>query len=122
LPADWWRGCDAPVVSRLRAAGSVLIGKSTTSEFACGLPDPTKGLLPDPTNSSLIARNPWNVDHSPEGSSSGTAVAVAAGMVLGGLGTDTSGSVRGPAAANGNDLSPLLRANHSWDIDLAPNL
>jgi aspartyl-tRNA(Asn)/glutamyl-tRNA(Gln) amidotransferase subunit A len=94
LDPDWGKGTDAPVVARLRAAGSVVLGKSTTSEFACGLPDPDKGFL--------IPHNPWNLEHSPAGSSSGTGIAVAVGLALGGLGTDTGGSVRGPAAHNGH--------------------
>ncbi len=93
LDPTWGAGVDAPVVARLRAVGGVVVGKSTTSEFACGAPDPTKGFP--------IPRNPWNTDHSAAGSSSGTGIAVAAGLVLGGLGTDTGGSVRAPAAANG---------------------
>lgn len=94
LDPDWGKGIDAPVVARLRAAGSVILGKATTSEFACGMPDADKGFP--------IPRNPWNTDHTPAGSSSGTGIAVAAGLALGGLGTDTGGSVRGPAAANGH--------------------
>ena len=94
LDPAWGEGTDAPVVARLRAAGSVFLGKSTTSEFAIGLPDPEKGFL--------VPHNPWNVEHTPAGSSSGTGVAVAAGLALGGLGTDTGGSVRGPACVNGH--------------------
>jgi aspartyl-tRNA(Asn)/glutamyl-tRNA(Gln) amidotransferase subunit A len=94
LDPGWGKGIDAPVTARLRAAGSVLVGKSTTSEFAIGMPDDTKGFP--------IPHNPWNVLHTASGSSSGTGIAVAAGMVLGGLGTDTGGSVRGPAAVNGH--------------------
>ncbi len=71
-----------------------MIGKSTTGEFACGQPDPEKGFP--------IPRNPWNIEHTPGGTSSGTAIAVAAGLALGGLGTDTGGSIRAPAAANGH--------------------
>lgn len=94
LAPDWGKDVDAPVVERLRAAGSVIVGKSTTSEFACGAPDPDKGFL--------IPRNPWNTEHTAAGSSSGTGIAVAAGLALGGLGTDTGGSVRGPASVNGH--------------------
>lgn len=94
LAPDWGKGTDAPVVARLRAVGSVFVGKSTTSEFACGMPDDTKGFP--------IPHNPWDLDRTPAGSSSGTGIAVAAGLTLGGLGTDTGGSVRGPAAANGH--------------------
>ncbi|MDX6241439.1 MAG: amidase [Kribbellaceae bacterium] len=86
----WGDQQDAPVVSRLRAAGGVITGKTTTMEFATGLPDPSK---PFP-----IPRNPWNPDHWTGGSSSGTGNGVAAGAFLGGLGTDTGGSIRGPAA------------------------
>ncbi|MFV0309937.1 MAG: amidase [Desertimonas sp.] len=94
LAPGWGGGVDAPVVARLRAAGGVVVGKATTSEFAIGLPDPATG-FPVPCN-------PWNLDHSPAGSSSGTGIAVAAGLVAGGLGTDTGGSVRGPASMNGH--------------------
>jgi aspartyl-tRNA(Asn)/glutamyl-tRNA(Gln) amidotransferase subunit A len=86
-------GPDSPVVARLRGAGAVVLGKSTTSEYALGMPDPETGYR--------VPRNPWSLDHTPAGSSSGTGIAVAAGLALGGLGTDTGGSVRGPAAANG---------------------
>ena len=58
--------------------------------------------MPDAEKPFLVPRNPWNVDHTPSGSSAGTGIAVAAGLALGGLGTDTGGSVRGPAAANGH--------------------
>lgn len=94
LDPEWGKGVDAPVVARLRSAGTVLLGKTTTSEFAIGLPDPDKGFP--------IPRNPWNLDHTPAGSSSGTGITVAAGLALGGLGTDTGGSVHGPAAQNGH--------------------
>jgi aspartyl-tRNA(Asn)/glutamyl-tRNA(Gln) amidotransferase subunit A len=86
----WWQGEDAPVVARLRAAGAVITGKTTTMEYAIGLPDPDK---PFP-----IPRNPWDPATWPGGSSSGTGAGVAAGMFLGGLGTDTGGSIRIPAA------------------------
>ena len=94
LDRAWGAHWDAPVVERLRAAGAVIIGKTVTSEYACGAPDPDNG-FPMP-------KNPWNLEHSASGSSAGTGIAVAAGMVLGGLGTDTGGSVRAPAAANGH--------------------
>lgn len=82
------------MVARLRAAGAVLMGKTVTSEFACGAPDPDKG-FPFP-------RNPWDLERTAAGSSAGTGIAVAAGMGLGGLGTDTGGSVRAPASVNGH--------------------
>jgi aspartyl-tRNA(Asn)/glutamyl-tRNA(Gln) amidotransferase subunit A len=84
---------DAVVVARLRAAGAIVMGKTSTMEFACGLPDASK---PFP-----VPRNPWDLDTWPGGSSSGTGSGVAAGMFLGGLGTDTGGSVRIPAAFSG---------------------
>jgi aspartyl-tRNA(Asn)/glutamyl-tRNA(Gln) amidotransferase subunit A len=81
---------DAVVVARLRAAGAVITGKLTTMEYAIGTPDPSKG-FPTP-------RNAFGLEHWPGGSSSGTGSGVAAGMFLGGLGTDTGGSVRLPAS------------------------
>jgi aspartyl-tRNA(Asn)/glutamyl-tRNA(Gln) amidotransferase subunit A len=81
---------DATCAEKLAAAGSVLIGKLTTHEFADGGPSFD---LPQPP-----ARNPWNTDHFTAGSSSGTGAAVASGMILCGIGTDTGGSIRGPAA------------------------
>jgi aspartyl-tRNA(Asn)/glutamyl-tRNA(Gln) amidotransferase subunit A len=90
LDPAWGEGWDAPVTARLRAAGAVIIGKTTTMEFATGMPDGNK---PFP-----IPRNPWNTSTWPGGSSSGTGNGIAAGLFLGGLGTDTGGSVRIPAA------------------------
>jgi aspartyl-tRNA(Asn)/glutamyl-tRNA(Gln) amidotransferase subunit A len=84
---------DAAVVSRLRAAGAVLLGKLSLHEFAYGGPAFD---LPFPP-----ARNPWNLGHHPGGSSSGSGAAVAAGMVPLSLGTDTGGSIRNPAGACG---------------------
>jgi aspartyl-tRNA(Asn)/glutamyl-tRNA(Gln) amidotransferase subunit A len=81
---------DATCAEKLAAAGSVLIGKLTTHEFADGGPSFD---LPQPP-----ARNPWKTDHFTAGSSSGTGAAVASGMILCGIGTDTGGSIRGPAA------------------------
>lgn len=93
LAPDWGRGIDAPVVARLRTQGAVITGKTATMEFAMGAPD-ADGPFP-------IHRNPWNLDHWPGGSSAGTGTGVAAGLILGGLGTDTGGSVRIPAALCG---------------------
>jgi aspartyl-tRNA(Asn)/glutamyl-tRNA(Gln) amidotransferase subunit A len=90
LDREWGRGEDAPVVERLRAAGAVIVGKLTTMEFAIGVPDPSK---PFP-----VARNPWDVGAWAGGSSSGAGNGVAAGLVLGALGTDTGGSIRIPSA------------------------
>lgn len=93
LDPDWGRGVDAPVVARLRAQGAVLLGKTTTLEFAMGPPDP-EGPFP-------LHRNPWDLERWPGGSSSGTGTGVAAGLLLGGLGSDTGGSIRIPAALCG---------------------
>src|SRR5258707_7946922 len=81
---------DAFSVKRLRAAGAIVMGKLATPEFALGGPSFD---LPWPP-----ARNPWNTEHFTGGSSSGTGAAVAAGLILGGTGSDTGGSIRGPAA------------------------
>ena len=92
LDRSWGQG-DAPVVARLRAAGGVIMGKLTTMEYAIGMPDETKP-FPYP-------HNPWSLDHYAGGSSSGKGSGVASGMVLGGLGTDTGGSIRWPSAVCG---------------------
>jgi aspartyl-tRNA(Asn)/glutamyl-tRNA(Gln) amidotransferase subunit A len=84
---------DAETWVRLRDAGAILLGKQETHEFAIGGPDFTLPFEP--------ARNPWNTAHYPAGSSSGSAVAVAAGLCAGAMGSDTGGSIRGPAAFNG---------------------
>ena len=85
---------DAEVETRLRAAGAVLVGKLATHEFALGGPSPD---LPFPP-----ARNPWHTDHFTGASSSGAGAAVAAGLVRIAIGSDTSGSVRGPACHCGS--------------------
>ena len=86
----WGDQGDGVLIKRLRAAGAVLTGKTTTMEYAIGRPDFDK---PFP-----IPRNPWNPERWTGGSSSGTANGIASGQFLGGLGTDTGGSVRLPAA------------------------
>lgn len=88
---------DAPCVARLRAAGGYVFGKTVTTPFA--FMDPGK------------TRNPWNREHSPGGSSSGSAAAVAAGHVLAAIGTQTNGSVVRPAAYCGVvGFKPTLHA------------
>src|SRR6516165_491615 len=84
---------DATAIVKLREAGAVLLGKLALHEFATGGPTLE---LPWPA-----ARNPWNLDLHPGGSSSGSAVAVAIGTSPGALGTDTGGSVRNPATCCG---------------------
>ncbi len=81
---------DAHLVTLLKQSGAILMGKLATWEFALGGPSYD---LPWPP-----ARNPWNTDHLPGGSSSGAGAAVAAGFVPAAIGTDTGGSIRGPAA------------------------
>ena len=84
---------DADVTERLNAAGAVILGKLSMHEFAFGRPA-TDGPFP-------TGRNPWDVRREPAGSSSGSGVAVAAGLCAGALGSDTGGSIRGPAARCG---------------------
>ena len=84
---------DATTVRLLREAGAVILGKTSTWEFAIG------GVsfdLPWPP-----ARNPWDTSLDPAGSSSGSGAAVAGGLCMGAMGTDTGGSIRSPAAWNG---------------------
>jgi aspartyl-tRNA(Asn)/glutamyl-tRNA(Gln) amidotransferase subunit A len=90
LDPAWGAGRDAPVVARLKRAGAVITGKTTTMEFAAGMPDEGK---PFP-----LPRNPWDTSTWPGGSSSGSGVGVAAGMFYAAIGTDTAGSIRMPAA------------------------
>jgi aspartyl-tRNA(Asn)/glutamyl-tRNA(Gln) amidotransferase subunit A len=84
---------DAPVAAKLRAAGGVFMGKMSTHEFAIGGPSFD---LPWPP-----ARNPWNPDHHPGGSSSGSGSALGAGLLPAALGSDTGGSIRNPASMCG---------------------
>jgi len=92
-PQQAW-DVDAPATARLREAGAVLLGKTTTPEFGC------KGETNSPATG--ITRNPWNTAHTPGGSSGGAAAAVAAGLGPLAVGTDGAGSVRIPAAFCGN--------------------
>ena len=84
---------DAVCVEKLRGAGAIVLGKLSTHEFAIGGPSFD---LPWPP-----ARNPWNTDHHPGGSSSGSGSGVAGGLFPMALGTDTGGSVRNPASCCG---------------------
>jgi aspartyl-tRNA(Asn)/glutamyl-tRNA(Gln) amidotransferase subunit A len=90
LDRAWGRRDDATVVKKLRESGAIVIGKLGLHEYALGWPDPDTGFG--------IPKNPWNLAHSPGGSSSGTGAAVGGGLILAGLGTDTGGSIRGPAS------------------------
>ncbi|MEO6195320.1 MAG: amidase [Thermoanaerobaculia bacterium] len=84
LPPAVLRGPEAPSVTALKNAGALILGKTVATEFAYFAPGPT--------------RNPWNPEHTPGGSSSGSAAAVAAGLCPLALGTQTIGSVLRPAA------------------------
>jgi aspartyl-tRNA(Asn)/glutamyl-tRNA(Gln) amidotransferase subunit A len=90
LLADWIPEDESTCVRRWREAGTVLLGKLITHEFAFG--------IQFPGHRFPAARNPWNLDHVPGGSSSGSGAALAAGLVSGATGSDTGGSIRGPAA------------------------
>jgi aspartyl-tRNA(Asn)/glutamyl-tRNA(Gln) amidotransferase subunit A len=87
--ADWVPDEDATVTRRLAAAGAVLLGKVNTHEFAFGA-----------TTQTIHAKtkNPWDLSRSPAGSSGGSGAALAAGLAAFSIGSDTAGSIRGPAA------------------------
>lgn len=109
-------GYDAPVVRKLKAAGAVLIGTTNLHEFAAGSTSVNPHFGP--------VRNPWDVRRISGGSSGGSAVAVAAGLAMAALGTDTGGSVRIPAALCGVlGLKPTYgRVSRLGVIPLAPSL
>lgn len=85
--ADFVPTYDATTVALLKRAGAIILGKTVTTEFACMDPSPTL--------------NPWNAAHTPGGSSSGSAVAVASRMCAAAMGSQTVGSVLRPASYNG---------------------
>jgi aspartyl-tRNA(Asn)/glutamyl-tRNA(Gln) amidotransferase subunit A len=90
MDSAWGADRDATVMGRLRSGGAIILGKLGLNEYAIGFPDPDTGFR--------IPRNPWDLERFPGGSSSGTGAAVAGGLILGGLGTDTGGSIRGPSS------------------------
>lgn len=108
---------DAFVIDRLKQAGVVLMGKTNLHEIALGVTNNNPHFGP--------CRNPWDTARIPGGSSGGSAVAVASGMALGALGTDTGGSIRIPAALCGTvGLKPTLGRLStrgvlplSWNLD-----
>ena len=87
---NWVPDHDATTVTKLRQAGTILLGKLGMHEFAFGGPSVD---TPFPA-----VRNPWNTDHIPGGSSSGSGAALAAGFCYGALGSDTGGSIRTPSS------------------------
>lgn len=105
---------DAAVTARLRKAGAVLIGKTRTHEFAWG-------------NVTPPVRNPWDTQRVPSGSSGGSGAAVAAGLCIAAMGSDTGGSIRMPAAVCGTvglkaTFGRISRDGvvpHSWSLDHA---
>ncbi len=92
VTADWIPDHESTVTARLNEAGAILIGKLNLLEFAMG--SGQKGL-------NGPARNPWDLSYSPSGSSSGSGAALAAAMVPLTIGTDSGGSIRGPAKSCG---------------------
>ncbi|RUI15288.1 amidase [Pseudomonas aeruginosa] len=114
LYADFLPAEDATVVARLREAGAVLLGKLQMTEGAFATPHPD---LPAPNN-------PWHAGHWTGASSSGSGVALAAGLCYGALGTDTGGSIRFPCAANGlTGLKPTWgRVSRHGCFELAASL
>jgi len=107
---------DAPVVTALREAGAVVLGKTNMHEFAYGVTTDNPHFGP--------AHNPWDLQRIPGGSSGGSAAALAAGLCYGSIGTDTGGSIRIPAALCGIvGLKPGLgRVNADDVIPLSPTL
>jgi aspartyl-tRNA(Asn)/glutamyl-tRNA(Gln) amidotransferase subunit A len=117
LFADWVPDEESTAVRKWAEAGTVLLGKLITHEFAFG--------IQFPGHRFPAARNPWNLEHIPGGSSSGSGAALASGMLHGATGSDTGGSIRGPAAFCGiTGLKPtygrVSRAGVmtlSWTLD-----
>ena len=109
-------GADAAVVSRLRRAGAILLGKLNMQEFAIGGSSVPSHFGP--------VRNPWDMSRIAGGSSGGSAAAVAAGLCFAALGTDTGGSVRQPAALCGvvGLKSTYGRVSNLGVLPLAPTL
>ena len=101
LRADHRAGRDAPIVKVLRDLGAIVLGKTETTQFACQ--DPAR------------TRNPWNLDHSPGGSSAGSAAAVASGMCPVALGTQTGGSITRPASFCG--VASFKGAWGAWPLE-----
>jgi Asp-tRNA(Asn)/Glu-tRNA(Gln) amidotransferase A subunit family amidase len=101
--------CDSVLVTRLKDAGAVVIGKTNTPEF---------GLKPQTDNPTFgITRNPWDLERTPGGSSGGTSAALASGMVPLATGSDGGGSIRIPSSVTGlSGLKPSLGRVPSGDV------
>lgn len=113
--ADNIAAADAPAVERAKAAGGVLIGKTTTSEFGC------KPVGDSPLTG--ITRNPWNLAKTAGGSSAGAAASVAAGVTPFALGTDGGGSIRIPCALTGlSGLKGTFGRVPVWPTSATPTL
>ncbi len=109
-PAGPWDD-DAPAVARLREAGAVLVGKTTTPEFGW------KGMTDSPLTG--ITRNPWDPARTAGGSSGGAAVAAACGMAALNIGTDGGGSIRMPAGFSGIvGLKPTFGVVPAWPLSV----
>ena len=113
--SDFVPNQDAPVVARLRAAGAIIMGKSTLHEFAFGIR----------SNNSVSGQclNPWDLARVPGGSSGGSGASVAANYCVGALGSDTGGSVRLPAAFCGiSGLRPTVgRVTNAGSMPVCPS-
>ncbi len=106
---------DAPAIERAKAAGAILIGKTTTSEFGC------KPVGDSPLTG--ITRNPWNLAKTPGGSSAGAAASVAAGITPFALGTDGGGSIRIPCALTAlSGLKGTFGRVPVWPTSATPTL
>src|SRR5919205_1890721 len=116
IMSDYISKIDATSVSKMKKAGAILIGTNNTHEFACGITNV------NPHYGS--SKNPWNTSKLSGGSSGGSAVSVAAGMVPVSLATDTSGSIRVPSSLCGTvGLKPTFgRVSKYGIVDLAPSL
>ena len=107
-PKGPWKK-DAVVVERFRASGAVIVGKTTTPEYAW------RGITESEVHG--VTRNPWNLNWNPCGSSGGAAAAIASGMIAIATGTDSGGSVRGPASfCNIVGLKPTFGRVPVWPV------